>query len=70
MGGIRLWKRKMCFARVWRVDTDKRAKEGHLFGTYIEATNISRILLALSHTITTANLYSKYYHTHPIFFLP
>lgn len=39
-------------------------KEGHLFGTYVELTNISSTLLALSQTITTEELWSKYYYLH------
>lgn len=47
-----LGKEAWSFARLWRIDGDMRAKEGHLFGTYIEPTNISTALLVLSHIIT------------------
>lgn len=48
------WERKKCVLQgsrelmvIWG------QKEGHLFGTYTEPTNISSSLLALSHIITT-----------------
>lgn len=67
MGGIRVWKRRTCFTGLWRADRDMRAKEGHLFGTYIEVTlspqktyTVSTIILINFFSIISST--SSYYY--------